>query len=62
MQNKILEDLEKIDASLLSAEAYFMSNDYNHSISLPNGYDLRGIPIIFTDGSRLCRSYSCYEH
>ena len=49
-----------IDRVLHSAEAYFMSNDYDYSISLPNGYDLRGIPIIFTDGSRLCRSYDCF--
>ena len=52
--------MEDVDRVLFSAEAYFMSNDYNYSISLPNGYDLRGIPIDFTDGSRLCRSYDCF--
>ena len=45
MQNKILEDLEKIDAGMLSAEAYFSSPHYYQTInSIHNSSFLSGIP------------------
>lgn len=45
MQNRILEDLEKIDASLMSAEAYFSSPHYYQMINnIHNSSFLLGIP------------------